>query len=127
MNRRSFLADLLKGAAAFTILPSAGRMWKTPSDVWLPNNPSGKIIPWTEHDMCRFNALPYKIATQMATEQQKSMQNIYAKLLSEHYQYVKEVNDNKSRALDVFLQGHRESGTVHQMDVLLHRKRSSTA
>lgn len=28
MNRRSFLTDLLKGAVAFTILPSAGRIWK---------------------------------------------------------------------------------------------------
>jgi len=28
MNRRSFFGALLKGAAAFTILPSAGRVWK---------------------------------------------------------------------------------------------------
>jgi hypothetical protein len=28
MNRRSFLSSILKGAAAFTILPSAGRVWK---------------------------------------------------------------------------------------------------
>lgn len=40
MNRRSFLDTMLKGAAAFTILPGAGRIWKAEKSLyrWLPNN-----------------------------------------------------------------------------------------
>lgn len=34
MNRRSFFSTLLKGAAAFTILPSAGRVWKATREVF---------------------------------------------------------------------------------------------
>ena len=52
MNRRSFLTDLLKGAAAFTILPGTGRVWKAERQVIslydrLPYNPHlrGILMP----------------------------------------------------------------------------------
>lgn len=36
MNRRSFLGALAKGVAAFTILPSAGRVWKAQKEIYYP-------------------------------------------------------------------------------------------
>lgn len=127
MNRRSFLADLLKGAAAFAILPGAGRVWKVERQVIslydrLPFN-----IEFHESPIFKF--LPSFQDFIRAKNEAKQADIVFEKLIQAEPwpTNMEEVNDNKSRALDVFLQGHRESGTVHKMDVLLHRKRSTSA
>lgn len=86
MNRRSFLDAMLKGAAAFTILPSAGRIWK--AERWLPNNPSGTIIPWTDADMLRYNALPFELAKKfMSEEHLAGVKLLREKLLAEDFKW----------------------------------------
>ena len=126
MNRRTFLADLLKGAAAFTILPGAGRVWKAERQVISLYDKLPFSIEYYESPIFKF--LP-SFQDFLRAKEGPETEVVFEKLIQAEPwpPNMEEVNDNKSRALDVFLQGHRESGTVHQMDVLLHRKRSTSA
>lgn len=78
MNRRSFLSAMLKGAAAFTILPGAGRLWKAerPLYRWLPNNSSGVVINslW---DIELYNRLPYYLAKTQINSERAQMMNFH--------------------------------------------------
>ena len=52
MNRRSFLSSIFKGAAGFTILPGAGRIWKVQAK--LP-----RFEPWDTPEFWKSQESPY--------------------------------------------------------------------
>ncbi len=68
MNRRNFINSLLTIGAGFTILPSAGRIWKAERSLyrWFPNNPNlDIIIAWTDADIKRWNSFPIHLADEV--------------------------------------------------------------